>query len=209
MWEEEKVSKKLEDKEWLEEVKEVLLKEDFEFTPFQDIKPGQTFGLVKDLNEKEQMHVRGFKDGHLESEIEISRYFLEHSHTSRPAGEELSEILDKHGIDYEEEKKLKNPGETGRELPTTLTDWRSEIHPKRYKIIGGISVITGMISLVFSAYFLGVLFEGMKLPEGSITIFQVMVGILLIFIGGGIIHYSNIIDKALEGKLEPPKPEEN
>ncbi len=203
------MSTKLKNKEWLEQVKQALLKEGFKFTPFQDIQEDQTFGLVKDLEDEKQIHVRGFKDGHLESEIEISRYFLEHPHTSRPAAEELEKILDKHRIPYEEEKHLKNPGETGTELPSTLTDWRSEIHPKRYKSIGGVSIITGILSIALSAYLFGITIKGITMPDSSIPIFQVGVGIFLITIGIGILYFSNIIDKALEGELEPPKPEEN
>ncbi len=202
------MSTKLENKEWLEKVKEALLKEGFEFTPFQDIKDEQTFGLVKDIDDEKQMHVRGFKDGYLESEIEISRYFLEHPHTSRPAAEELKEILDNYGIDYVEETQLKNPGETGRELPSTLNDWRTEIHPRRYKSIGGISIITGILSIAFSAYLFGITIKGITVPEGSIPYFQVGVGILLILIGIGILYFSDIIDKAIEGELEPQKPDE-
>ncbi|MEM2282480.1 MAG: hypothetical protein QXH26_02890, partial [Candidatus Hadarchaeales archaeon] len=87
-------------KEWLESVRRALLEEGFKFTEFQHVKPGQYFGLVKDLKRGLQMHVRAFRDGKLEAEIEISRFYLEHPQWKRPAGEELSRILKRHRIPH-------------------------------------------------------------------------------------------------------------
>lgn len=109
---------------WLESVEHALLSEGFNPTALQIVKPGQVFGLVKDLGDIWQMHVRGFEDGHLESEIEISRYYLEHPGTSRPATEELCGILNRHNITYEWEGQLRAPVRVRTEPPGTLTDWR-------------------------------------------------------------------------------------
>lgn len=109
---------------WLEDVKQALLIEGYKPTVLQIVKPGQVFGFVKDVGDAWQYHVRGFEDGHLESEFEISRYFLEHPDTSRPATDELRKILDKHGIQYGWEGQLKAPIQIKTEPPGTLTDWR-------------------------------------------------------------------------------------
>lgn len=111
-------------KKWLGDVKRALLDEGFEPTVLQIVKPGQVFGLVKDISNVWQMHVRGFEDGHLESEIEISRYYLEHPSTSRPATEELRKILDQHNIQHNWEGQLVAPIQVKTEPPGTLTDWR-------------------------------------------------------------------------------------
>ena len=109
---------------WLECVKQALLTEGFKDTLFQMVKPGQVFGLVKDVGDAWQYHVRGFENGHLESEFEIRRHFLEHPGTSRPATEELCRILDQHNIPYNWEGQLTAPIQVKTEPPGTLTDWR-------------------------------------------------------------------------------------
>jgi len=109
---------------WLESVKNVLLAEGFKPTILQMMKPGQVFGLVKDMGDIWQMHVRSFEDGRLESEIEISRHYLEHPGTSRPATEELCGILNRHNIPYNWEGQLRTPVQVKTEPPGTLTDWR-------------------------------------------------------------------------------------
>jgi hypothetical protein len=63
---------------WLKTVEEALKTEGFVPTVFQEIKAGQVFELVKNLPDGWQMHVRGFENGRLEAEIEISRWYLEH-----------------------------------------------------------------------------------------------------------------------------------
>lgn len=195
--------------EWLEKVRKALLEEGFEFTAFQDIKEGQSFGVVKDIDDSKQMHVRGFEDGHLEAEIEVSRYFLEHPETSKPATEELREILDSHDIEYDEEPQLKSPVEKSIDVPSTLTDWRSQIHPNRYKAIGIISIIIGVLANVLSLYLWNSPINGINIPKESIPLFLVIVGIFLISVGIGIIYFSNLVGKAMKGELEPPKSEKN
>jgi len=94
-------------KMWLEIVNKTLIKEGFGQPLFglQITKPNQDFGLVREIDDKWEMHVRGFKDGHLEPEIEVARKFIEHldpryRHTE-PAISVLAEILDQYNIPYE------------------------------------------------------------------------------------------------------------
>ena len=133
-------------KEWLESVRRALLEEGFKFTEFQHVKPGQYFGLVKDLKRGLQMHVRAFRDGKLEAEIEISRFYLEHPQWKRPAGEELSRILKRHRIPHLKETLILPP-QPGR-MPKTRTDWRrSLLHPLAYKILALYTLCLGVILL--------------------------------------------------------------
>jgi len=109
----------------LKQVKQILRKEGFEDTLLQVVKPGQVFGLVKKLDHPWEMHVRGFEDGHLEAEIEISRDYLEHldDRYRTSAAEKLGEILSNYGIPYE----IKSDGSGVNlklETPETLTPWK-------------------------------------------------------------------------------------
>jgi len=92
--------------EWLEMAKEVLGQEGFRHTPLQVVKPGQVFGLVKKVADIWEMHVRGFDDGRLESEIEISRDYFEHldNRFRRDATPELKQILEIYQIPYKIEE---------------------------------------------------------------------------------------------------------
>lgn len=176
-------------KEWLERVKKVLIEEGFHHTEFQHLKPGQYFGLVKDLPRGLQMHVRGFVDGRLEAEIEISRFYLEHPSCKRPAIRELAKILDKHGIEYHEEKILHFPRPLGR-TPKSLTDWRrSLIHPRVYYLIA-----------VYSAFLGGILLFISPRSTGWQELVLFLAGLLLISVSIGIL----IVVKAIEKALKPP-----
>ena len=86
---------------WLDTVARALSAEGFCDTAWQLVPEGQVWGQVKDLDDGWQWHVRGFEDGRLESEIEVQRWYVEHlSHPSRPAIDELTALLDRHGISY-------------------------------------------------------------------------------------------------------------
>lgn len=82
--------------EWLEVAKKVLVQEGFRHTLLQVVKTGQVFGLVRKVGDIWEMHVRGFDDGRLESEIEISRDYFEHldDRFRRDATTDLKQILD-------------------------------------------------------------------------------------------------------------------
>ena len=111
----------------IKDIEGILRKEGFQDTVLQVQKSGQVFGLVKRLDppwEMWEMHVRGFEDGHLEAEIEISRDYLEHLNDNyrRSAAAELSQLLSKHGIQHIIERS--NNVKLDLEAPRTLTPWK-------------------------------------------------------------------------------------
>ncbi|ASJ02924.1 hypothetical protein A3L09_06470 [Thermococcus profundus] len=108
----------------LADIEQILRREGFQDTLLQVQKPGQVFGLVKRLNPPWEMHVRGFEDGHLEAEIEISRDYLEHLNDSyrRSAATELSQLLSKYGIPHT--VKRDSNVKLDLEVPETLTPWK-------------------------------------------------------------------------------------
>jgi sulfiredoxin len=68
---------------------------------FQERKKGQRFGLSKLLSSLLEWHVRGFADGMLDSEVEISRNWLQHlAARSGSYFSPLLRILDKIGIPF-------------------------------------------------------------------------------------------------------------
>lgn len=85
---------------WLKGCKAVLLAEGFKRDPLRQArKSGQVWGVVRQEPDQMQIHVRAFKDGRLESEVELSNRFVQHlwSHR-RGAHVEVKEILSKHGM---------------------------------------------------------------------------------------------------------------
>jgi len=68
---------------------------------FQERKKGQRFGLARHLSSLLEWHVRGFADGMLDSEVEISRNWLQHL-AARPGSyfSPLLGILDNIGIPF-------------------------------------------------------------------------------------------------------------
>lgn len=111
--------------EWLRRVKETLIQEGFSDTTLQTIKPGQVFGLIRKLDNVWEMHVRGFSDGRLESEIEISRDYFEHLNVNyrRAATLELMQILDAYQIPYQSKGSLPQM-EVTLLPPEQLTPWK-------------------------------------------------------------------------------------
>jgi len=110
---------------WLQAVEGTLFQEGFRTTWLQVAKSGQVFGLVKKLGEIWEMHVRGFEDGGLEAEIEISRKYVQHlaSEYRRDAIRELKNILDAYNIPYKMEGTL--PEAMGAlRGPRRLTPWK-------------------------------------------------------------------------------------
>lgn len=66
---------------------------------FQFWKAGQVFGYVKNLGNGMEWHVRGFKTGELDSEIEPSRLTRQHlTHPPTPFLEPLMHLLGKYGL---------------------------------------------------------------------------------------------------------------
>ena len=126
--------------DWLQVVKEVLIQEGFQDTILQLRKPGQVFGLIKKLDNTWEIHVRGFEDGRLESEIEISRDYFEHfsDEYRTEATSELTQILDAYQIPY---KIIGSPSSSTVALypPKALTPW------KPIAAIGGIVAFFGFL----------------------------------------------------------------
>lgn len=116
---------KLEKAEWLKKAKEVLAQEGFQHTSLQVIKPGQVFGLVRKAGDIWEMHVRGFDDGRLESEIEVSRDYLEHLNDKyrRDATPELKQILDASQISYRIEGDISH-SIIALPYPESVTPWK-------------------------------------------------------------------------------------
>ena len=68
---------------------------------FQEWKTGQRFGLARPLSSLLEWHVRGFADGMLDSEVEISRNWLQHlAARSGSYYSPLLRILDRIGIPF-------------------------------------------------------------------------------------------------------------
>lgn len=87
---------------WLKSAKAVLLAEGFRREIKQARKPGQVWGVIRQEQGDMQIHVRAFKDGRLESEVELSNKYIQHlwSHR-RSAHPEVMEILSRHGMPTE------------------------------------------------------------------------------------------------------------
>ncbi len=84
---------------WLLSAKAVFLAEGFKRDLKQARKPGMVWGVIRQEPDDMQIHIRAFKDGRLESEVELSNKFVQHlwSHR-RGAHEEIGEILARHGL---------------------------------------------------------------------------------------------------------------
>ncbi|MFX1404615.1 MAG: hypothetical protein ACFE9D_09125 [Promethearchaeota archaeon] len=101
-------------------------------------KRGQAFGLVRRVDKILEMHIRGFKDGLIEAEIEISRDYFEHlgPNSCRSAQSELESILKEEGISF---TSSSSSGETDRvEIPSKLTEWRKVLGLTALGIFAGI-----------------------------------------------------------------------
>ncbi len=86
----------------MEIIKRILIEEGFvDPSPFQIWKEGQVFGLIKRINENFEVHVRGYRDFTLDSEIELSREYIQHPYDCRPFYSLMLHILVKHGIRYD------------------------------------------------------------------------------------------------------------
>lgn len=106
----------------MRKLKEILEGEGFQEAPLQIWKDGQAFGLVKKLNGDFELHVRGFEDFTIESEVEVSREYLEHFLYREPCYGPILRILSKHEVAYNVIKPLPRDPDT---LPAlkTKTPW--------------------------------------------------------------------------------------
>lgn len=90
----------METRNWLSTVAAALVEDGYHDSVLQVFLPGQVFGLVKPVDDMWEHHVRGYLDGRLECEIEISREYLQHlSNDYRAdAAYHLTALLDRVGI---------------------------------------------------------------------------------------------------------------
>ena len=108
----------------MDRVKEILLREGFaDPTPLQVQKEGQVFGLIKRISNDLEMHVRGYDDFTFESEIELSREYLEHPYDCRPFYGPLLEILHHYRIPFTIMHPLPKDPQLVR-VPTNKTPWK-------------------------------------------------------------------------------------
>jgi len=122
-------------------VKDVLVKEGFRDTLLQVWKPGQVFGLVKPLDDTYEVHVRGYQDGTLDAEIEVSREYLEHLiYGSYPYDHYLMEILKRHNIPHKVVKPIESAQKPPK--PASLIPWKSLLL---------IAAVVGVIAFIAAA----------------------------------------------------------
>jgi len=108
----------------MEYIKQTLLKEGFsDPSPLQVWKEGQVFGLTKPVGRGLEMHVRGYNDSSLDSEIELSRDYLEHPYDCRPFYGPLLELLVRNGIPYITRRPLP-PDPNTIAVPPQPTPWK-------------------------------------------------------------------------------------
>jgi len=105
-------------------IKEILIQEGFtDPAPLQIWKERQIFGLVKKINDDLEMHVRGYDDSTLDSEIELSREYLEHPGECKPYYGPLLEILSRYKIRYEIIRPLPRDPSVIK-VPKNKTPWK-------------------------------------------------------------------------------------
>jgi len=105
-------------------VKQILLSEGFYEPLLQGWRKGQVFGLVKPLNELVEVHVRGYEDGTLDAEVELSREYLEHLwYGSKPYYGYLIDILKRYNIPFSIVKPIP-PDPMYIEVPQNPIKWK-------------------------------------------------------------------------------------
>jgi hypothetical protein len=82
------------------------------------------FGLIKPLNELVEVHVRGYEDGTLDAEVELSREYLEHLwYGSKPYYGYLIDILKRYNIPFSIVKPIP-PDPMYIEVPQNPIKWK-------------------------------------------------------------------------------------
>jgi len=84
---------------YLAKVRSALVAEGFRSTPFQWRHAGHEFGLIKDLHNGRQIHVRVYDNGIIDAEYEVHKRFVQHLYSPRPSAHRaVQRIFTKHGI---------------------------------------------------------------------------------------------------------------
>lgn len=128
---------------WLLSAKSVLLSEGFKRDLKQFRKPGMVWGVIRQEPDDMQIHVRAFKDGRLESEVELSNKFVQHlwSHR-RNAHAEVTEILAKHGLPTQHVSETFVPI-TGTKEGKQMPAMRTKNHHVALTVAIGIGILLG------------------------------------------------------------------
>ncbi len=128
---------------WLLSAKAVFLAEGFKRDLKQARKPGMVWGVIRQEPDDMQIHVRAFRDGRLESEVELSNKFVQHlwSHR-RGAHEEIGDILAKHGLPT---RHINNTFEpiTGTKPGKVMPGGRTKNHHAATAVLVGIGLMIG------------------------------------------------------------------
>lgn len=134
--------------EFLQRAREALLAEGFKDTPMQYRKRDQVFGLVKDHGDRLQLHVRAFRSGIIESEVELSNRYVEHLWSPRrSAHKEIAQVFEKHGLHTEtiNTEFRTRTGSERQNLPRIVT-------PTRQLFRGAMGVAGAMGAMAFMRY---------------------------------------------------------
>ncbi len=128
---------------WLMAAKSVLLAEGFKRDLKQFRKPGQVWGVIRQEPGDMQIHVRAFRDGRLESEVELSNKYVQHlwSHR-RNAHPEVSEILAQHGLPIEMVSETFVPI-TGSKPEKVMPEGRTKNHHVAATVAVGLGLLIG------------------------------------------------------------------
>jgi hypothetical protein len=129
---------------WLRAAKAILLAEGFKRDPLRQArKPGMVWGVVRQEPDDMQIHVRAFKDGRLETEVELSNRYIQHlwSHR-RSAHVEVKEILGRHGMPTERVSETFLPI-TGSFEGKRMPEGRTKTHHLLAVAVVGIAVLVG------------------------------------------------------------------
>ncbi len=128
---------------WLKACKAVLLAEGFRREIKQAPKPGMVWGVIRQEPGDMQIHVRAFRDGRLESEVELSNKFVQHlwSHR-RSAHSEVSEILARHGLPTDRVSETFVPI-TGSKPGKVMPEGRTKNHHVAASVLVGLGLLVG------------------------------------------------------------------
>lgn len=145
---EEGAQKDMDAEEFLARARAALLAEGFKDTPMQYRKKDQVFGLVKDHGDRLQLHVRAFRNGLIESEVELSNRYVEHLWSPRrSAHSEIAQVFEKHGLQTStiNTEFQTRTGSQKQNLPRIVT-------PTRQLFRGAMGVAGAMGAMAFMRY---------------------------------------------------------
>jgi len=99
---------------------------------FQERKTGQKFGLIKPVNDKLEIHIRGYEDLTIDSEIELRRKYLQHLDAkSYPCYKQIIEILRRHNLRFKCIEPLPDDPEIKAiAVPKETTEWGPIVEEK-------------------------------------------------------------------------------